>query len=425
MGGSIILLWAIGVGSVIGGDFFGWSYLLSSGIGSSTISLVINMAMYYYLAQGVSSLTTLIKMPGGADVYVSEGMGAFFGRITASLETAKIILTTCAIANGTVSYFKVLVGFDSAAGVFLSYFGLFLIFSFMNMLGTSFSGTFQIVVTCFSLVVLLFYWISVCTTIDFSNYALGDGGWFVDGASGFALAQPFAAWLFFGFEELPLVQTSIKDDEPSESPGKNYSLHDSEISFVTVSSPAVGSFNTFHNNAAHDDLTNKPSDNVVGGKRAKNNGDTAMLLSYLTVAAAGILTVFLGASSNPGAYALSSDNSPLIAGMKGVYGNGSWEVLLVNILVIIALVTPFNAFILYAAHHLCHQAHSGQLPSWFQKTKPWPFRAGQESEVEVQEQTTTMKQDDSSTPTNAVLAVGVCGLIVVVVMTAAVGVGAY
>jgi ethanolamine permease len=123
----LTVLWAVGVGSVIGGDFFGWSYLLSSGIGSSLISLVLTMFMYYYMSRAVASLASIVTKPGGADVFVAEGMGLNWGFVTAALETAKILLCTCAINNGAVSYFQATVnlGGDSGVGVYLSYIALF------------------------------------------------------------------------------------------------------------------------------------------------------------------------------------------------------------------------------------------------------------------------------------------------------------
>jgi amino acid transporter len=398
----LTVLWAVGVGSVIGGDFFGWSYLLSSGIGSSLISLVLTMFMYYYMSRAVASLASIVTKPGGADVFVAEGMGLNWGFVTAALETAKILLCTCAINNGAVSYFQATVnlGGDSGVGVYLSYIALFAVFCYLNLLGAKYSGNFQICVTVFSLAVLVFYWSSVCDTIDFSRYATGSSsGWFVDGISGFLSSQPFASWLFLGFEELPLVAKSIADCEDLEVPtmvqlaelneeagaaspggiGNAASvIIDSSImdsSFVLPNSDAeavvssfVGSTLSNRSFSAHSSkgVTTTTRAHSISSKQQKTV-TMAMLLSFLTIAAAGTLTTLLGASSAPGAYVLSTAASPLVDGVKGVYGDGSWVVKMLNVLVIVALVTPFNAFLLFSAHHLSLLSLNGMLPPWFYK----------------------------------------------------------
>lgn len=377
--GRLMVLWAVGVGSVIGGDFFGWSYLLSSGIGSSMLSLLFTMCMYYCMSTCVSSLSAIVTKPGGADVFVAEGLGADFGLATAALETAKILLCTCAINNGAVSYFQATVDLGNGVGIYLAYIGLFLIFCYLNLLGAKYSGNFQICVTVFSLTVLLFYWGSVCDTVNFNEYALGNSsGWFVDGISGFLLSQPFASWLFLGFEELPLVAKSMNDPDDmeiatmvqlSEVNGDIFEIPNDNSSFVLPRESGPAGTAGASSPGIPSSLSKLTVTTINSPSKPSSSADrittVAMLLSFATIAAAGILTMFLGAASAPGAYTLSSAASPLVDGVKGVYGNGSWVVSALNVLVIVALVTPFNAFLLFSAHHLSLLSLNGLLPVWF------------------------------------------------------------
>lgn len=53
---SVSLLWGIGVGSVIGGDFFGWNASLKGGVGFTLIAVTI-MARY-----GIYSYQNLLNL---------------------------------------------------------------------------------------------------------------------------------------------------------------------------------------------------------------------------------------------------------------------------------------------------------------------------------------------------------------------------
>jgi amino acid transporter len=456
--GRLMVLWAVGVGSVIGGDFFGWSYLLSSGIGSSLISLFLTMCMYYFLAKCVSSLNALVAKPGGADVFVAEGLGTHAGLVTAALETAKILLCTCAINNGAVSYLQATVDLGDGIGIYMSYIGLFALFCYLNLWGAKYSGGFQIMVTVFSLSVLVFYWSSVCSTIDFNKFAIGSSsGWFVDGISGFLMSQPFASWLFLGFEELPLVAKSMADEEDLEVPTmvQLAALNDNVGPGSVISSSYNESFVLPKSEAASvsaiiDNRSN--TCNQLSASSQQNSETTAMLLSFVTIAVAGTLTTLLGASSNPGAHILSTAASPLVDGVKGVYGNGSWVVKMLNFLVIVALVTPFNAFLLFSAHHLSLLSLNNMLPAWFHQDKLLPVSwtalprrcirskssetllhsdasnntAGNsmgQPKVEHSVENVPLMKKHPETPKNAIIFVGICGSLVLAVLTIILGSG--
>ena len=60
-------LWALGVGAVISGDFFGWNYgLVSGGFGGLLIATGIVAVMYVGLCFSIAELSPALPHTGGA-----------------------------------------------------------------------------------------------------------------------------------------------------------------------------------------------------------------------------------------------------------------------------------------------------------------------------------------------------------------------
>ena len=94
-------LWALGVGAVISGDFFGWNFgLASGGFGGMLIALLIVTAMYFGLCFSIAEMAAALPHTGGAYSFARTAMGPWGGYITGLAENMEYILTPAVIVVG-------------------------------------------------------------------------------------------------------------------------------------------------------------------------------------------------------------------------------------------------------------------------------------------------------------------------------------
>ena len=69
-------LWALGVGAVISGDFYGWNVGLDAGgFGGLLIAGVIITVMYYGLCYSIAEMSPALPHTGGAYSFSRSAMG--------------------------------------------------------------------------------------------------------------------------------------------------------------------------------------------------------------------------------------------------------------------------------------------------------------------------------------------------------------
>jgi ethanolamine permease len=63
----VLHLWAMGVGAVISGDFFGWNFgLAAGGFGGMILAVLIMTAMYIGLCFSIAEMSPALPHAGGA-----------------------------------------------------------------------------------------------------------------------------------------------------------------------------------------------------------------------------------------------------------------------------------------------------------------------------------------------------------------------
>jgi ethanolamine permease len=85
-------IWAIGVGSVLGGDFFGWQFVTYGGMSSAVISVIIAALFYWLYAGAITELAARYRTTGGAFDFVRRALGEKLATVMAILELLKLIL---------------------------------------------------------------------------------------------------------------------------------------------------------------------------------------------------------------------------------------------------------------------------------------------------------------------------------------------
>src|SRR5947209_13584257 len=100
----VLHLWALGVGAVISGDFFGWNFGLASGFGGMLGALVIMTLLYIGLCFSIAEMSPALPHAGGAYSFARTAMGPWGGYITGLAENMEYILTPAVIVVGLGGY---------------------------------------------------------------------------------------------------------------------------------------------------------------------------------------------------------------------------------------------------------------------------------------------------------------------------------
>ncbi len=85
-------LWSIGVGSVIGGDFFGWQFMLKGGFFSAFIGVTLSALFFWVYAKAITELAARYKTSGGAFDFTKNVLGDRTASVMAVLLILKLIL---------------------------------------------------------------------------------------------------------------------------------------------------------------------------------------------------------------------------------------------------------------------------------------------------------------------------------------------
>ena len=112
-------LWALGVGAVISGDFFGWNFgLAAGGFGGLLIATGIITIMYLGLCYSIAEMCPALPHSGGAYSFGRSAMGPWGGFITGLGENIEYVLTPAVIVVGIGGYLGAIFGTpDSSAEI--------------------------------------------------------------------------------------------------------------------------------------------------------------------------------------------------------------------------------------------------------------------------------------------------------------------
>jgi ethanolamine permease len=208
-------IWAIAVGLVISGEYFGWNYGWSvGGTLGFLVATVIVTVLYITFIFSFTELTTAIPSAGGPFTYAMRAFGPF-GAIVAGYATlVEFLITPPAIAFALGSYAHFLFPGVSVVAAALASFVVFVV---INLFGIKESALFSLVVTALAVVELLIYIGIVAPHFELANFTR-DGmsmGW-----GGVFAALPFAIWFYLAIEGVAMVAEEV--DQPDKNIRKGY-----------------------------------------------------------------------------------------------------------------------------------------------------------------------------------------------------------
>lgn len=301
-----IHLWALTVGLVISGNYFGWSYgFAAGGVMGLALALVPVTIFYVTFILSYSELATAIPHAGGPSAYARRALGKFGGYMNGISCLIEFVFAPPAIALAVGGYVHAMVpGIDVMAATVAA----FLFFIFLNYLGMKVSATFELTVTIIALVGLVIYWILALPHFELSRVMVEP--YFPNGFQGVMAAVPFAIWFYLA------IEGGAMNAEEMVNPQKDISK-----GFLT----GMGSL---------------------------------MVMAFLTLfLTAGIADTNL----------IDSVDFPLPLALSAVFGDGSFPVLLMSGVGLFGLVASLHGIILGYSRQTYAMARTGYLPKFLAK----------------------------------------------------------
>jgi ethanolamine permease len=304
-------LWALGVGAVISGDFFGWNFgLAEGGFGGMLIALAIMTLLFGGLCFSIAEMCPALPHTGGAYSFARTAIGPWGGYITGLAENMEYILTPAVIVVGIGAYLGAIFGTPPAYAP-LWWLFCYLLFVAFNVAGVEISFRVSLVATICALAVLAIFFVGALPRFDLNRWALQNSGWLPHGSAGVFRALPFALWVYLGIEQLPLAAEE-----------------------------------------SHNPVRDMP---------------TGILAGLATLILFAFLTVILNAGIAPGARDLGRSPEPLFLGFRTIFGNGATARILA-LLGCTGLVASFHAIIFAYGRQIYSLSRAGYFPKWLSPT---------------------------------------------------------
>src|SRR5947207_2622191 len=171
-------LWALGVGAVISGEYYGWNFGLGTGgFYGLAVAGVFMAIMYYGLVYSIAEMSPALPHTGGAYSFARSAMGPWGGFLTGLAENMEYVITPAVVVGAMGLLMQtVVVGLFDVGGKFAAdgtvtniawwnslpfwWAVFYIIFVGVNIIGIEATMRFTVTITVLSLVVLAFFFVA-------------------------------------------------------------------------------------------------------------------------------------------------------------------------------------------------------------------------------------------------------------------------
>ncbi|EGZ27826.1 amino acid/polyamine transporter [Phytophthora sojae] len=181
-------LWALGVGTVIGGEFYGWQSSLIAGFNGLLVILAFVTVLYTLLTFSIAEMSASIPS-GGGPIFL---------------------------------YLDALFGLDTNYGP-LWWIGFNVIFISLNIMGVEATFRVQVFATMLSTAMLAIFYCGSFSQLDYTTWVV-DQNWEWTTWSDSIQGLSFALWFYFGIEEMPLAVDETIEPEKNMPRGIIWSM---------------------------------------------------------------------------------------------------------------------------------------------------------------------------------------------------------
>src|SRR5579872_3322819 len=318
---GVLHLWALGVGAVISGDFFGWNFgLTAGGFGGLVSALGIITVLFAGLCFSIAEMSAALPHAGGAYSFARTSMGTWGGYITGLAENMEYILTPAVIVVGVGGYLGAIFGTPEKWEP-LWWVACYVVFVLFNIAGVHLSFRVSVWITLCALAILGVFYVGAAPRFELRHWALENGPWLPKGWLGILAALPFALWVYLGIEQLPLAAEE-----------------------------------------SHDPARDMPR---------------GILWGLITLIVCSFLTVILNAGIQPGAAKVAQSTEPLFLGFRAIFGEGM-RTRLLALFACTGLLASFHTIIYAYGRQIYSLSRAGYFPSWLSVTngaRKTPHRA--------------------------------------------------
>jgi ethanolamine permease len=201
-------LWAIAVGMVISGEYFGWNYgwAVAGTVGFLIATLLVTV-LYLTFIFSYTELTSAIPDAGGPFAYAVRAFGPIGGFVAGFATLVDFLMAPPAIAAALGAYAHFLNPDLPVLGVAVA---AYVVFIGINLLGIQESANFSVIVTVLSVVELLIFMGLVVPAYKTENVLAHNESF---GFSGVFAAIPFAIWFYLAIEGVAMVAEEVRDPQ--------------------------------------------------------------------------------------------------------------------------------------------------------------------------------------------------------------------
>lgn len=228
-------IWALGVGYVISGMYFGWNLGLEKGgtlgMGIATVAI---MLMYICLTFSYAELACAIPKAGGVFDYADKAFGKGLAFVAGVAQSVEFIFAPPAIAFAIGAYFN---SFFPQVPIIVTSVIAYLLFTGLNILGIRAAAVFETFITILAIGELLlfvgitipsFHWVNL-TNESFPNHF-----------NGILAALPFAIWFFLGIEGIANIAEEAKHPQRDIKKGFGWTIFTLAVLCILVFVSATG-----------------------------------------------------------------------------------------------------------------------------------------------------------------------------------------
>jgi len=212
-------LWALAVGLVISGEYFGWN---KGWPGSGTIGLLIATLiitiLYITFTFSFTELSAAIPHAGGPFAYSYRAFGPIGGFIAGYATLIEFLFAPPAIAFALGSYMHFL---NHTIDIKYTAYTCYLIFTLINLSGIKESAIFNLLVTVLAVAELAIFMGITAPHFKWANFAQNP---MPNGVGGIFSALPYAIWLYLGIEGVAMVAEEVKNPQKHFKKGYIYGI---------------------------------------------------------------------------------------------------------------------------------------------------------------------------------------------------------
>lgn len=201
-----VTIWALGVGYVISGMYFGWNLgLPQGGPYGLLLATALVTVMYVTFVLGYAELACALPRAGGAFVYAHAAFGPELGFLAGVAQCIEFVFAPPAIAAAIGAYVAIfLPGVPALAIAAVAY----VLFTGLNAWGVKQSAVFELVITILAVVELLIFAGATAPSFTWAAFSRDPlpNGWL-----GALPAIPFAIWFYLAIEGVANIAEEARD----------------------------------------------------------------------------------------------------------------------------------------------------------------------------------------------------------------------